>query len=670
LAGFGFDLLRAVHGCDNVPTGIDKVLSFYRARISFLFLTLFWPAVLQAQLSTGTVDFDVASLRDQTQVTINLSDSSTLVLLRDYVVDDGPGKYTWIGFVQDDVNGRAFITVNAPNAVGSIHTSTKFYKLTITEAATEPVQEIDTSTSLPLAAPLRMPIFSDSFEGQDLALLVDSPMADCDDTAANIDVMVLYTDDAAALSPTIETEIDLAIRKANDSFTRSNIKPEVSDGIELKLNLVHKQMVQVNESPDTTADELLSDFRENRAVTNVHQLRDQYSADLVFLLARHISDYCGLASFITSNDYHYEKFAFAVLKSDCFNDDRYSFTHEMGHLFGLDHDKYALLQDANPPLNPDLAGSNYGYSYVGPGFPWKTIMAYDNECKDVGFPWCPTLNFFSNPNDMHAGVPRGVEGTDNRKQLIDAADVRACYRDRPAPPTQTVSLNDTGIDWGGNYPSGNNANCTGETITAQDCSHGRDATHNDDSDGHAGFSFTKLDANGNALPASAPAWSCVRDEVTGLTWEVKTDDSGLRDTDNTYSWYNPDSYTNGGDPGIQNGGSCAGSNCDTYSYVQAVNAVTQPLCGARDWRMPWREELHSIVDLGRALPAIDTAYFPYQRNSVVWSGSPYAHQSTDACYACYAWGFDFSFGYDDSYGRVVGSSRFSNNQVRLVRGGQ
>ena len=46
-------------------------------------------------------------------------------------------------------------------------------------------------------------------------------------------------------------------------------------------------------------------------------------------------------------------------------------------------------------------------------------------------------------------------------------------------------LNDTGIDWGGDYPDGNNATCTGETITAQDCSNGRDVTHDDDSDGHA-----------------------------------------------------------------------------------------------------------------------------------------------------------------------------------------
>jgi hypothetical protein len=36
-------------------------------------------------------------------------------------------------------------------------------------------------------------------------------------------------------------------------------------------------------------------------------------------------------------------------------------------------------------------------------------------------------------------------------------------------------LNDTGVTWGGNAQTGNNTTCTGAVISAQDCSHGRDA---------------------------------------------------------------------------------------------------------------------------------------------------------------------------------------------------
>ena len=50
-------------------------------------------------------------------------------------------------------------------------------------------------------------------------------------------------------------------------------------------------------------------------------------------------------------------------------------------------------------------------------------------------------------------------------------------------------------------------------------------------------SYTKLDAQGNDLDDSAASWTMVRDNVTGLIWEVKTDDGSVHDKDNTYTWY-------------------------------------------------------------------------------------------------------------------------------------
>ena len=42
------------------------------------------------------------------------------------------------------------------------------------------------------------------------------------------------------------------------------------------------------------------------------------------------------------------------------------------------------------------------------------------------------------------------------------------------------------------------------------------------------MSYTKLDSSGNALPDSATSWSMVKDNVTGLTWEVKTNWDGVQ----------------------------------------------------------------------------------------------------------------------------------------------
>jgi hypothetical protein len=232
------------------------------------------------------------------------------------------------------------------------------------------------------------------------------------------------------------------------------------------------------------------------------------------------------------------------------------------------------------------------------------------------------------------------------------------------------SLNDTGISFGGDYPTGNNVGCTGETIAQQDCSQGRDAqaaasTLSKVGAGEAGFDFTKLDANGNPLAANAASWSCAQDNTTGLMWEVKTDDNGLHDKDDAYNWYNTNAVTNGGAVGFadDDGDICFAYNnadsatyCNTEAFVNRVN--TAGLCGANDWRVPDREALRSIVNYSTFNPAIDSNYFSNTVSSFYWSSSPVASNSS------YAWGVNFVNGYDDDLNR--------NNylRVRLVRGGQ
>ncbi|MDP3695903.1 MAG: DUF1566 domain-containing protein [Desulfocapsaceae bacterium] len=249
----------------------------------------------------------------------------------------------------------------------------------------------------------------------------------------------------------------------------------------------------------------------------------------------------------------------------------------------------------------------------------------------------------------------------------------------PQPPyvppyVRLVPLNDTGITWGGNYPSGNNSTCTGEEIGAQDCFHGRDATNYDNSDGYAGFSFTKLGNNGVALANQAVdyatmPWACVKDNVTGLTWEVKTNDGGLHDQNDIYTWYNTDPAANGGSSGEANSSfdTCEGYDsgndatyCNTEAYVARVNAAGW--CGKSDWRMPTLKELEGIVFFGTS-PTIDLYYFPNTpASSLVWSGTPLAQLLPSGPNV--AWGVDFNDGSSD------GGFRSDYGRVRLVRGGQ
>jgi hypothetical protein len=233
------------------------------------------------------------------------------------------------------------------------------------------------------------------------------------------------------------------------------------------------------------------------------------------------------------------------------------------------------------------------------------------------------------------------------------------------------ALNDTGITTCGDVDS-NGLPCPVTGFRRQDAEYGRDKLQNNNTNGHAGFNFTKLDASGRPLPASATTWNCVRDNVTGLVWEKKPvgngtkGNQGLHDADDTYTWYSTDASNNGGSAGYSNqGNTCYGYNnaqpstwCNTEAYVQRVNAAGW--CGARDWRLPTREELRGLVDLSIPYPGltIDTGYFPDTIAKHYWSSSPVAYNSY-----C-AWIVHFGSGYD---GWNVKDYPY---YVRVVRGGQ
>lgn len=256
-------------------------------------------------------------------------------------------------------------------------------------------------------------------------------------------------------------------------------------------------------------------------------------------------------------------------------------------------------------------------------------------------------------------------------RILFATLAALCLATPLAAQAQTGLLNDTGITWSGGATSDNRSgtDCNAADPAGQDCHYGRDVQPSlvKIGGGNAGFDFTKVCNSGEwagqgSCPASptlgsgANDWACTRDNVTGLIWEVKVNDSShLRHMNHSYTWYMTDSPD--GNNGTASGGSCKDSGrCDTEKFVADVNAVG--LCGATNWRMPTIKELEGIADLGRANPAIDTNYFPNTPPSFVWSGSPNAYGSD------FAW--DVNFG----NGAAGFDGRGNDYPVRLVRAGQ
>jgi hypothetical protein len=145
--------------------------------------------------------------------------------------------------------------------------------------------------------------------------------------------------------------------------------------------------------------------------------------------------------------------------------------------------------------------------------------------------------------------------------------------------------------------------------------------------------YTKLDASGNALDAVAGSWAMIRDDVTGLIWEVKTDDGGVHDKDNTYTWQDAqDAFI-------------AQLNSDNFG-------------GFSDWRLPTIKELSMLVHADTLQPAINTAYFPQTLSFAYWSSTAYIGNTG------HAWLVSFH------HGDVCYNDKASSYNVRAVRGGK
>lgn len=230
-------------------------------------------------------------------------------------------------------------------------------------------------------------------------------------------------------------------------------------------------------------------------------------------------------------------------------------------------------------------------------------------------------------------------------------------------------INDTGV---ARQASVNAVNSSHQgDYPAQDGQRGRDiiATNNmltKAGRGEGGFDFTRLDDIGDEVDDVSQPWRCVRDNVTGLVWEIKTTNGDLHGRRHTYSWYSEEN--NGGYSGPLNPAtpSCSLSDCNTQDFVEAVNA--QGLCGFYDWKLPSHNELLSIVHFGKSTsPMLDTDYFPYAdsgQTSNLWYWTSQTSVDGTNEEAQNAWAIDLSSGNDNFLNKSTAAN------VRLVRAGR
>ena len=266
-----------------------------------------------------------------------------------------------------------------------------------------------------------------------------------------VDLLVVYTPAAESHEggrEEIEATIAAEVEKTNQAFDNSGLSHR-------KFKMVGAERVDYTQSDHNMSDNLqvLKDWKgafydPDGVLDEVHELGERTGADLVHIFVERSIGTCGVASnydlftkqFVANacasdpnpdacvvqkrkEFWRGRSFSASAIPEGCTIQD--TFTHELGHNFGLYHDRYAenkydslrLTRDGTNriefPLRP------YGFGYVNQNFSrsacFRTIMSYGDQCVDEGYTVIPQALMFSNPdseigNEEVGFDPAGVEG--------------------------------------------------------------------------------------------------------------------------------------------------------------------------------------------------------------------------------------------------------------------
>jgi hypothetical protein len=294
----------------------------------------------------------------------------------------------------------------------------------------------------------------------------------------------------------------------------------------------------------------------------------------------------------------------------------------------------------------DAGSTTFSVSYTGTGtMPWTASVTSGSD-------WLTITSGASGTNTGTITCAYTANtGTTNRRATIRVTATGATGSPADVTVTQTAGYFPIEVPDTGQTKCYNNTAEIACPASGQPF-YGQDAHYN-----ITPMSYTKLDGSGSALPITAASWAMVKDNVTGLIWETKTNMDGIKnyadshDADNTYTWYDTNMATNGGNPGT------AGNGTDTEDFIKALNDAKYG--GYADWRLPTAHELPTIVNhsiLGTG-PSVDIGYYPNTRLSWYWTSTSQVYEPS------YAWGVYLDGGYGNGPKSYAG-------YVCAVRGGQ
>ena len=351
-----------------------------------------------------------ASAGSATQLRLNLLDGVDMTAVIERTAPTSRG-YSLAGHIagMKDVSSVVLV-VNGAVVVGDVWTPHGHYTIRAAGGGSYLIEKTDPADRKPLAEPILPPPGS----ARDTA--PTSRDAANQDSGSTIDIFAFWTQGArlgAGGLRNMQALVDLAVAGANEAYLASDIQT--------RLNLVGATEVH-HDHEFTNANTLLERLAAHYDgyMTEVHDVRDAYSSDLVHLFVgpREVTDVGGIA-------YLWGPFGLSIAGSVG------TFVHEVGHNMGLKHDAYQLVsheggEEYRRAIEQGLRDDHlrlYGVGYVNQrAFDagaeeerrWRTIMAYGIQCGDNGL-YCGRLLRLSNPRRRWPddnGDPMGIAEED------------------------------------------------------------------------------------------------------------------------------------------------------------------------------------------------------------------------------------------------------------------
>ena len=346
-----------------------------------------------------------------TGLLLNLFQDVVLSAVPDRSEFRSPENFTWNGHIDGIRESEITLVALSGVMAGNVRAAGRFFQIRYVENGVYAVREIDESSFPPDGEPISI-----GFPKLRLSTLPDPLAAD---SAARFDVMALYSPAARAAAggtTAMRALVNLAVAETNTAYSRSGVIPRV--------RLVYTgEVVGYTEVGDFSTD--LSRLRSpsDGFMDDIHALRNAFGADLVSLIIQGDGSLCGLGYLMTSLSAGFEANAFSVSARNCATGN-YTFSHEMGHNMGLQHDRINQSSDGVFP---------HSHGYVDVTHNFRDIMGVASGCGG-----CPRIQNFSNPNVLYngflTGVPQGAPNSADAAASINATALTvANWRTQVAP---------------------------------------------------------------------------------------------------------------------------------------------------------------------------------------------------------------------------------------------